>query len=311
MFESESRNGCFFALNESSRTPLEDEFEIQGILRCPEPVREVTITGRSPGELRCESLAGEEDYAYQCQGKYYQSCLNDGNLRLEIRLRSDVVCSLHVGIRPPDPKPFREIFSSGFRFPERVCLIAPGPSAARHLRHIPGNFSRLAVNKAVLIADARADYWVMNQLTQNSLTYFTEANATFSGTRIFRLPTAWACRKQIFPRSSKQCFWFMARQSPTECITDEHLPALSKCVRSGATIAGCALQMLATLGASEILLCGLDMFGNQYWDGSENVETKKLGVWPHLSRLQKLICVIQRRGISIKHIGDLNTQGDM
>ncbi len=306
MSESESQYGCFFALDESSRTPLEDESNIEGILRCAEPVRGVRITGDWPGELHCESLAGEAGYAYRCHGKYYQSCLSNGRLRLEIRLQSDVIRALHFEIKPPDPAPFQEIFFSGFRFPERVCLIAPGPSAARHLRHIPGNFSRLAVNKAVLIPGAKADYWVMNQLTQNSLAYFTEANAMFSGTRIFRLSTAWACRENACSRSSEQCFWFMARQSPTECITDERLPALSTCVRSGATVAGCALQMLASLGASEILLCGLDMFGNQYWDGSENVETEKVGVWPHLSRMQKLIGTIQCRGVWVKHIGDMH-----
>ena len=146
----------------------------------------------------------------------------------------------------------------------------------------------------------------MNQLTQNSLTYFMEANTRFSGTRIFRLPTAWACRHQVSPRSSDQCFWFMARQAPNESITDKSFPALSKCVRSGATVSGCALQMLATLGASEILLCGIDMFGNQYWDGSENVETNKLGVWPHLSRMQKLVSTAQSQGVSVKNIRDMH-----
>lgn len=311
MTRSAIRHRFFFALDESSRAPLEDEFEVLGILRSSEPVREVHIAGRWPGELRCEALAGEADYAYRCRGKYYQSCLSERILRLEIRLQSDVICSLHIDINPPDPNPFREIFSSGFRFPERVCLIAPGPSAARHLRNIPGDFARLAVNKAVLIPGAKADYWVMNQLTQNSLTYFTEANAMFAGTRIFRLPTAWACKEQVSSRSSEQCFWFMARQSPAECITDERLPALSTCVRSGATVSGCALQMLAILGASEILLCGLDLFGNQYWDGSENVETEKFGVWPHMSRMQNLIRAVQSRGVLVKHVGDICTYAPM
>lgn len=64
--------------------------------------------------------------------------------------------------------------------------------------------------------------------------------------------------------------------------------------------------MLATLGASEILLCGIDMFGNQYWDGSENVETNKLGVWPHLSRMQKLVSTAQSQGVSVKNIRDMH-----
>jgi hypothetical protein len=307
MLEDENHNQCFFALDQSSRAPLEDEFAVRGILRCPEPVRQIMIVGPPSTELTHEAIPGENSSAYSCRGKYYQSCLVDGQLLLEIRLQSDVSTLLKVEIGARNPAPFREIFSSDFRFPEKVCLIAPGPTAIDSLPLIPVDFARLAVNKAVLIPGAKANFWVMNQLTRNSLTYFTEADKMFAGTRIFRLPTAWLSRKQVAPRDRDRCFWFMALQSPGECITDNSFPPLSRCVRSGVTVAGCALQMLAALGASEILLCGLDMFGNRYWDGSENLETDKVGDWPHRLRMEKMINVLQSQGVSVRHIGDLKT----
>jgi hypothetical protein len=302
MPKSETRNYCFFALDACSRAPLEDEFEVEGILRCAEPVRAVRIAGTWPAELRCEPLGGEAGHAYRCRGKYYQSRLVDRHLRLEIHLQSVATCSLEVEVAPPDPTPFREIFSSGLRFPEKVCLIAPGPSAAASVKEIPDCYARLAVNKAVLIPGANAAYWVMNQLTANSLIYFEGADSRFDGIRIFRLPTAWFWRNRVRAESSKKCFWFSVRQSPTECITAEACPPLAASVRSGATVAGCALQMLANLGAKEVLLCGLDMSGGTYWDGSTNIEDRQAGVWRQHDAMERLLEAMRNIGIKVQSL---------
>jgi hypothetical protein len=299
MSDLENHKSCSFELDASAKTTLEDEFEIHGVLRCPEPVREIRIAGAWPAELRCEAISGEVEHTYRCRGKYYQSCLLGRRLRLEVRLQSGDRRSLEAEVMAPDPNPFREIFSSGFRFPDKICLIAAGPSAKEGVERIPDGYARLAVNKAVLIPGANPAYWVMNQLTANSLTYFAKAEARFEGVRIFRLPTAWARRDHVDPRYRDRCFWFLARQSPAESITSELCPPLAACVRSGATVAGCALQMLAKLGAREILLCGLDMSGGTYWDGSINIEDRQIGRWRQSVALKRLMEKIVDHGILI------------
>ncbi len=302
MSDIEDHKSCSFVLDASAKTPLEDEFEVNGLLRCPEPVQEVRIAGAWPAELRCEALDDESGHTYRSRGKYYQSCLIDKQLRLEIQLQSGSRCSLEAKVMAPDPSPFRDIFSSGFRFPDKVCLIAAGPSAKAGVERIPDGYARLAVNKAVLIPGANPTYWVMNQLTANSLTYFAEAESRFEGVRIFRLPTAWARRDHVDPRNRDRCFWFLARQSPAQSITSEFCPPLAACVRSGATVAGCALQMLAHLGAREILLCGLDMSGGTYWDGSTNIEDRQAGRWRQRDALERLIEVMASDGVTVRHL---------
>jgi len=298
----ENHTPCSFVLDASAKMPLEDEFKVHGLLRCPEPVRAVRISGTWPAELHCEAVSVEGEHTYRCRGKYYQSCLIGKRLRLEIQLRSGAEHSVEAEVMGPDPSPFREIFSSGFRFPDKVCLIAAGPSAKAGVERIPDGYARLAVNKAVLIPGANPAYWVMNQLTANSLTYFAEAEARFEGVRIFRLPTAWAQRDHVEPRNRDRCFWFLARQSPAESITGEFCPPLAACVRSGATVAGCALQMLAHLGAREILLCGLDMSGGTYWDGSTNIEDRQAGRWRQRDALERLIEVMVSDGVTVRRL---------
>jgi len=298
----ENHTSCSFVLDASAMTPLEDEFEVHGLLRCPEPVREVRIAGSWPAELRCEAISGEIGHTYRCQGKYYQSCLLGRRLRLEVWLESGDKRSPEAEVMAPDPNPFREIFSSGFRFPDKVCLIAAGPSAKAGVERIPDGYARLAVNKAVLIPGANPDYWVMNQLTANSLTYFAKAESRFEGVRIFRLPTAWARKDHMHTRNRDRCFWFSARQSPAESITGEFCPPLAACVRSGATVAGCALQMLANLGAREVVLCGLDMSGGTYWDGSTNIEDRQAGRWRQKDALDRLVHEVMRNGTKVEYL---------
>ena len=45
----------------------------------------------------------------------------------------------------------------------------------------------------------------------------------------------------------------------------------------GGTVTGCALQLAYNLGATTILLCGADMSGDDYWDGTANPQLFKRG----------------------------------
>lgn len=176
--------------------------------------------------------------------------------------------------------PFVDIFASDFRLPERVCILAPGPNGAGHYSEIPAGFSVMAVAKAVLIPEVEADIWVMNHAHQE---WFEEADAAFHGTCIFG-DEAMMTRPHLAGKSA--CYYFTTLEEP---LDPNVMRAIDGVVRVGGSIVGCALQLAYNFGSAEILLCGADMSGDGYWDGTTNVQNSHGAVWPAAQRLNLLL----------------------
>ena len=60
---------------------------------------------------------------------------------------------------------------------------------------------------------------------------------------------------------------------------DEGCPFRKGLLRGGAGIAGCALQMLHWWGVRDIVVCGMDMSTNKYFDGTVNPDRGETSKW--------------------------------
>jgi hypothetical protein len=191
-----------------------------------------------------------------------------------------------------------DVFRSTLRLPDTVCVLAPGPNGRPHYGRIPGDCAVIAVNKGVMIPDVpRKDIWMLNHATQD---WFAAANAGFTGLRIFSAPALREARDQLDPR---QDYYFY------EPAPDQLVPANVSCVRGairfGTTVSGCAVQFAYNFGARRILLCGVDMSGDAYFDGTQNVNANHGEVWPAARTIGALARWLRdEQGVSVETLSE-------
>lgn len=294
--------------------PAEDRFTLAGHVVARATVLHVDIEGGSRAVLGplAQSTApstpqGERPLVTSFTSDAYQS--SAAFPEISLRIRTEAGTSLRtVRCTPPDPAPFKPVFDAGLTLPATVCIVGSGPSAAHAAGRRPAGAFTIALNKALLLPGLRPDLWLMNQLTSDSVTYYHAAAAAQPHVpRLFRLSTALATAAAHTGRDD--CFWFLARQSSGEELrADRDLPP-GRLVRSGGTVAGCALQIAFELGAREILLCGIDMHGSRYWDGTTNARDPKPGAWRHAATVDRLIAHLSAHyGGVVRTLGDTALQ---
>ncbi len=172
------------------------------------------------------------------------------------------------------------IFDSGFRLPDKVCILAPGPNGKRHYSRIPAGFCVIAVSRAVLIPEVRAKVWMMNHADQP---WYAEAEASFSGVCIFG---DGAMEARPLLTGKQACYYFTPAEEP---LDPDQLRPIDGVIRLGGSIVGCALQLAYNLGAAEILLCGADFSGDEYYNGDLNPQPTHGETWPAVQRINPLI----------------------
>lgn len=191
------------------------------------------------------------------------------------------------------PAPFVDISRSGLQLGRRVCIVAPGPNGRGHYGRIPDNFQVVAVSKAVLIPGLRPSVWVM---THGDQPWFAEANRGFRGIRLFSADAAAHAADAL--QGTPDCYAFVP---PRDSFLDvEVRTPLDGVIRYGATVSACAVQFAAFFGAVEILLCGVDLSGDEYFDGTVNVNPHHGECWPAARRLQALLDhLVERERLAI------------
>jgi len=188
--------------------------------------------------------------------------------------------------------PSKNIFESDIHLPPKVCILSPGPNGRPHYGDIPDDCCVIAVSKAVLIPEVQADIWVMNHADQD---WFEAANAAFEGMRVFRDEAV--LEAQAVLGEELPCYSFDALRGPLGLVI---FKPVDQVIRSGGSVSGCALQFAYNFGAREILLCGVDMSGDSYWDGTVNVQPQHGETWNVVKYLNPLIrWMIEERGIRI------------
>jgi len=144
--------------------------------------------------------------------------------------------------------------------PETVYIVAGGPNGVPHYSRIPDNAYTLAVNQSVLISDIHPDLWVINSVNKFVLTWMEEATRVFPGIRVFKE----SCIEKTPKRFRKKEFFFY---KPTRNIESKTAKIGPDTFYVGGTVSGFAIQIAAQLRAKEIILCGVDMSGQLYWNG--------------------------------------------
>lgn len=189
-----------------------------------------------------------------------------------------------------------DLYSSSLRLPPRVCILAPGPLGKEHYHRIPTEAFVVAVNKAVLIPEVKVDLWMINHSDQE---WYAHADSLYQGPRLYNQEAALNARP---PPASSPSHYFYA--PPQRKLNASELHLLEDgIIRHGGTIVASALQFAFHFGAREVLLCGVDMSGNQYWDGKENPDTKVWHmhgeIWLAVELLNPLIQYLRQRGLEI------------
>jgi len=174
------------------------------------------------------------------------------------------------------------IFASGITLPEKVFIVASGPNGRDYYHRIPDDSYTIAVNKAVLISDIHPDMWILNSMNKKVRSWFEEADHNFEGIRIFKQK---CLNKMPDELARNTCFSY----APNASLEDTSSPLQAGTLYSGGTVTGFAIQIAARLGAKEVILCGADMSGQNYWDGSATDHADHGELWHHTENLSRLI----------------------
>lgn len=190
--------------------------------------------------------------------------------------------------------PFTDIFASDFRFPARVCILAPGPNGREHYADIPPDTYTIAVSKAVLIPDVNPAVWMMNHVHQD---WYPDANCGFHGIRVFAYQAVMQAQAKHDqqPQTDRDSPDYYFIPPSDDFLDDPVQEPVAGVIRFGATVSACAVQLAYNFGARDILLCGVDMEGDGYFDGSLNVHPNHGQTWPAAQRLSALITWLQTK----------------
>jgi hypothetical protein len=186
--------------------------------------------------------------------------------------------------------PLVNIFESGLRLPPTVCIVAPGANGPGNYRKIPPDVYVIAVSKAVLIPSIRPRLWMMNHVQQM---WYPNADRTFRGVRVYGDTAA----REVRPPAGETWYYYPGAGG---LLRPDRLVPIDGCIRIGATVTGCALQLAYNFGATTILLCGADMSGDSYWDGTSNPQPMHGSTWPAVRCLNLLTrWMMEEKGLRI------------
>ena len=90
-------------------------------------------------------------------------------------------------------------------------------------------------------------------------------------------------------------------------VEGQHLSSVDTAIRAGvlrrgAGSVGCVLQLAQQLGAARCVLCGCDMKGRGYFDGTKNEVKRSIntdGTWTQLPMLQRVIETVKKAGVDV------------
>lgn len=180
----------------------------------------------------------------------------------------------------------------------RVYIVGSGPNGAEHLGHIPAGACTIALNRMILhprdwsfwfAFDHRlldSEWWEQVRVPEKTVALFGARLAN----RIFMEPD----KTDIRPD-----FYFTYHPGITGASFVEGQQLLIPGVLRGLTVAGCALQFAYYCAASEVILCGVDMFGQQHIGGEVNPDVAYKREWPWATNLTRLCDRLKQLGMPV------------
>src|SRR3989338_7571342 len=160
---------------------------------------------------------------------------------------------------------YADVFAAGLTFPKRACVLAPGPNGIPYYESIPKDCYVIAVSNAVLIDQVEIDCWVMQGKKRS---FYLQGEQRFSGVRLFRRKFVEQGEALPAVDSFERYSFDVERPTPQNVGDFSSLEGSRKRLIGGSSVSGNAVQLAHLCGAREILLCGVDMSGDHYFDGS-------------------------------------------
>lgn len=168
---------------------------------------------------------------------------------------------------------------------DTIYILAPGPNGVDHWRDIPIGSFVICVNKAIEliyhVANCNA-LWLVAELSAMQTNWFTDYRFRFID--ILCIGNALVTPGGMEPHEYHKVFdyWGSVPGESIALVTDK------LCMYG--TVSCMAVQLAYHMGAKKIILCGVDMFGENYYDGSQGMYDRKDTPWHcHINGFNELI----------------------
>ncbi len=185
----------------------------------------------------------------------------------------------------------RDIFNhlDSFNSPEKIQIVAPGLNGAGHHNDLDPCCFTIVVNKAIELP-IRKDIWIVADYKQSTTTDWFPFGIR-NHADIACLQTEWL--SNAFPDAP----WSFGCGPLID--PDEMVMPINGVLRYGTTVSGQALQLAYWLAPKEIVLCGLDFVGSEYFDRTNRNLPPHHRLWKVKIPMNRLIKWIINRGIKI------------
>lgn len=186
-------------------------------------------------------------------------------------------------------RPHNDIFlhADQFPVPDVAYLAGAGPGLEKQLAMIPEGSYVIACNRAILL-DYPFSLWMVYDPQAYNFQWFTHGLTRNDVPRVFGTALGQCDSRWSFMHSP---------------ILQPGVTLFEGSLQGGATISGCAAQMLFWWGCSEIGLAGVPLFGPLHFDGSK--ASKNRGVWAnHAGNFNRLINAMTARGCKTFSLGE-------
>jgi hypothetical protein len=192
--------------------------------------------------------------------------------------------------------------------PEKVIILGSGPKGKLGWGKISKDDFVIACNGALTCQVPKIDIWAAMDPSLHTQKYFSDL--MFDYYRKYYLRKLDLSHESIgkgYPIPVMEGSR-VARYFPwVRCVFELRKPAMMAInnvdphrgyLRPGCTIAGAMVQMAYLLGSKKIFLCGIDMFGNIYHDGSKHKKPERAGkAWGVVGIFNKMMRNLENKGI--------------
>jgi len=187
-----------------------------------------------------------------------------------------------------------DIHNAGLKMPDTVYILGSGINGRQHYADIPASAYVVAVNKAVTIkGEFKVSAWVVLDPAVIKSDWYSSASKAFGGIRIFSSDPA-----ELLDDPAKHFKFALA--SPCRGKWEPDPVGL----RVGGTVGSAALEIAALCGAKHVILCGFDLSGDKYFDGTIVKDDRHADVWAARDIFDNTIAYYQGRGIEIETLSE-------
>jgi len=216
-----------------------------------------------------------------------------------------------------DMRGFTNVLNCGLRFPDEVVLLGSGPNGVPKYPMLKGRFI-IALNGAIN-APVDVNVWAAQDPLLKSEKWFNAAAMKLqSSGRIFGLNEfkRGEYPMPIIERNSiaKSYPWFKLTFTVTRPLLDPaNIDVDSPLIHPGGTVCGSFIQVIRQVWLQDklntkpkrIILCGIDMFGNMYFNKTKHRDsTRKDKTWYRKKTLDALIKGMMDAGIEIVTVSE-------